>query len=323
MSDVFETLLLMALPASGKSELRHFLQNLSPEVSEQEFHIGSGVQLDDFPYVHLMRRIDDELQALNKPRIYFPDPNKSFGDPRDWGTLMHLVNQDYDELVAAQVATPDSAAALLFERIDQASTQVGCAKRMADLDAALRTKLAQKLEQEAQDWLEEKRRNLPTSLNGKTVVIEFARGGPDGASMPLPSPLGYRYSLAQLSDKILSTAAILYIWVTPEESRRKNDARTDPNDPGSILNHGVPMHVMLNDYGCDDIDDLLNSSSQPGTIEVKRGDKSYFLPLVRFDNRVDKTSFLRDDPKDWDADKKQDIHQNLASSCQAAFKLYR
>ncbi len=323
MSEVFDTLLLMALPASGKSEVRNFLQNLPPEVSEKEFHIGAGVQLDDFPYVHLMRRIDDELQAMGKPRVYFPDPDKSFGDGRDWGTLMQLINLDYDELVAGKIPETDAAATLLFERLDEASTKVGCDRRMAALDDALRGKLAQKMEKDAQDWLAEKRKNLQDNLNGKTVVIEFARGGPDGASMPLPAPLGYRYSLAQLSDKILSSAAILYIWVTPEESRRKNDARTDPNDPGSILNHGVPMHVMLNDYGCDDIDDLLGSSSKPGTIEVRRDGKSHFLPLVRFDNRVDKTSFLRDDPKDWPADKVQQIHSVLSRSCQDAFALYR
>lgn len=323
MAQVFDTLLLMALPASGKSEVRHFLQNLAPELSERDFHIGGAVQLDDFPYVHLMRRVDDELTAMGEARVYFPDPDKSFGDPRDWGTLIHLVNQDYAELVAGAVAASSHAALDLFARFDSASAKVGCPARMAGLSDAVRDKIAAKLEAEAQDLLREKRSNLPDDLNGKTVVIEFARGGPDGASMPLPAPLGYQYSLAQLSEEILAKAAILYIWVTPEESRRKNNARTDPNDPGSILNHGVPMHVMLNDYGCDDIDYLLQSSSKPGTIEVKTDGKSHFLPLVRFDNRVDKTSFLRADPKDWSADLLRDIHDNLAASCQAAFKLYR
>lgn len=33
--------------------------------------------------------------------------------------------------------------------------------------------------------LHEKYANIPKSLEGKTVVFEFARGGPKGASFPL------------------------------------------------------------------------------------------------------------------------------------------
>ena len=58
---VFKTVLLIALPASGKSEVRHFMANIEPERLENEFHIGDNLQLDDFPYVHFMRSIDDEM----------------------------------------------------------------------------------------------------------------------------------------------------------------------------------------------------------------------------------------------------------------------
>ena len=54
---VFDIVLLMALPASGKSEVRNFMANISPERLASEFHIGENLQLDDFPYVHMMRRI--------------------------------------------------------------------------------------------------------------------------------------------------------------------------------------------------------------------------------------------------------------------------
>ena len=58
MANHLDVLLLLALPASGKSEARTYLASLSPEECEQHFGIGHTVQLDDFPYVHIMRRVD-------------------------------------------------------------------------------------------------------------------------------------------------------------------------------------------------------------------------------------------------------------------------
>ena len=69
---VFKVVLLQALPASGKSEVRNFMANVEPERLQNEFHIGENLQLDDFPYVHMMRRIDNELQAMGQPRIFYP-----------------------------------------------------------------------------------------------------------------------------------------------------------------------------------------------------------------------------------------------------------
>jgi hypothetical protein len=154
--------------------------------------------------------------------------------------------------------------------------------------------------------LEEKEAAYPETLAGRTVVIEFARGGADGSSLPLPAPFGYQHSLSLLSEAILSRAVILYVWVTPEESRRKNQARTDPNDPGSILHHGVPLEVMLRDYGCDDMAWL----DHDGHVSV--GHRK--LPLARFDNRVDKTSFLRADPSAWGKDDVKAIHDGLSAA---------
>jgi len=54
MAEVFDTLLLLALPASGKSEVRTYLTARDPA----RFHMGPTVQLDDYPYVHLQIRAD-------------------------------------------------------------------------------------------------------------------------------------------------------------------------------------------------------------------------------------------------------------------------
>ena len=64
--NIFDVVLLFALPASGKSEVRRYMANISPKKLSEEFHIGDNLQLDDFPYVFMMRRIDEELLKLGR-----------------------------------------------------------------------------------------------------------------------------------------------------------------------------------------------------------------------------------------------------------------
>lgn len=311
---VLDTVLLLALPASGKSEVRKYLAHLSPDKAASDFHMGPTVQLDDFPYVHLMRRVDDELMANGESRIYFEAPDKSFFDKRHWGTLVELLNQDYADLVAKRVHRPESAAEWMLDRFDAASEVVGADTRNKDIPADVRAKVATAIEKECREQLEALAANHPDTLEGKTLVIEFARGGPEGSSMPLEAPHGYRYSLSKLSPELLSSGKVLYIWVTPEESRRKNEARADPDDPGSILHHGVPEYVMRNEYGCDDMDWLESQASKPGTLPIERDGKRYDLPIARFDNRVDRTSFVREDAADWKEEDVRPLHDGLAGA---------
>jgi len=314
VSHLIDTVLLLALPASGKSEVRTFLATLAPEESSKEFGLGPTVQLDDYPYVHLMRRIDEELEASSSPTLFFGAQDKPFVDPRDWGTLIELINEDYRDLHEAKVVRPESAAAHLFARLEKAAQLVGIGPRLATLDGAIRDQLGAKLEAECVAMLEEKHANYPDILEGKTIVIEFARGGPDGASIPLKAPFGYRYSLSRLSAQILQRASILYVWVTPEESRRKNDERARPDEQGSILHHGVPIEVMLKDYGCDDIEDLISCSGQVDRVLVEAGDERFTLPISRFDNRVDKTSFVRKEQRSWEPTERKALHDGLAAA---------
>ena len=119
-NDVFQVVLLQALPASGKSEVRNFMANIEPERLKSEFHIGENLQLDDFPYVHMMRRIDNELEAMGQARIFYPG-EEPFIDGRDWGTLCNLLNEDYHDLMNRNIVKTDSAAQLLFARMDRAA----------------------------------------------------------------------------------------------------------------------------------------------------------------------------------------------------------
>jgi len=314
VTDLLESVVLIALPASGKSEVRRYIDHLPPDRRARDLRMGPSVQLDDYPYVHLLRRIDDELVALGKPRFYYHAPDRPFQDPWLWGTLIELLNEDHADMVARRIQTPPSAAAHYFQRIDSASEKAGARTLMNTLDQKTSNVLAAALEKETRKMLDEKQAGYPDTPKGKTLVIEFARGGPAGAAMPLPDPLGYRYSLSRLSEGILRSATVLYIWVTPEESRRKNEARTDPNDPGSILHHGVPAEVMMKDYGCDDIDWLIQTSDRPGRIALQAHGKRFHLPVARFDNRVDKTSFLRADPAAWNPEDVRKVHEGLSEA---------
>lgn len=306
-----DVLLLLALPASGKSEARRYLASLTPEQCHDQFGIGHTVQLDDFPYVHIMRRVSDELTSRGHEGAFFISPALPFRNPVDWLTLIELMNEDYEDILARRRPAPGSAALWLFDRIDQARVRAGGEAVLGRLPAALRKEIAAPIEAEARTLLADKVAQVPDSLDGKTIVIEFARGGADGSPLPLPRPFGYKHSLAQLSPAILQKASILYIWVTPEESRRKNTARTDPDDPGSILHHGVPMAVMYGDYGCDDMAWLLEQSDRPDTVRIERDGQAFHLPLGRFDNRVDKTSFIREDQDKWSAKDVQALQKGM------------
>ena len=178
MADILETVLLLALPASGKSEVRRYLAQLSPDECCRDFHMGPTVQLDDFPYVHMMRRIDDELAARDRPRAFFAAPDRPFRDPRDWGTLIELINEDYADLVARRRQNVTSAAQLLFDRLDAASLKVGLPARLASLDGDLHGALAAALDGEARAMLDEKEAAYPANARRPHAGDRVpARGG--------------------------------------------------------------------------------------------------------------------------------------------------
>jgi hypothetical protein len=314
MSQSIETLLLLALPASGKSEIRRYLEHLDPAVAREEFHLGPTVQLDDYPYVHVMRRVENELSAMGEDPIFFIDETSPFLEPMDWGTLTHLLNEDY-RLLGSTPARPLSAASWLFDRMDEARRSVGVDSNLGDLSPAIRERLADALEGEAMQVWENLTAAVSVWRPGDTVVVEFARGGPDGASVPLTAPYGYAYSLAQLSQEIRSRASILYVWVTPEESRRRNNERARPGRAGdaSILHHGVPDAVMFGDYGTDDLPWLIERGGG-NSVRVVDGLDAFEIPVAVFDNRTDHTSFLRADPEDWDPDAVAALHRELRSA---------
>jgi hypothetical protein len=316
MSELIDVLLLLALPASGKSEVRRYLAKLPPDKCREDFLMGPTVQLDDYPYVHLMRTISQELRKRDQDGIFFDSDDLPMKEPKDWGTLIELVNEDFDDLMKKSQSAPASAAAWMLERFDRAREKVGAPAAFKAMTEEVRKPLLDAIDKESSDLLRDKNATIQ-DLEGKTIVIEFARGGKDGSSMPLAAPYGYQHALSLLSDDILSRSAICYVWVEPAESRRKNIERAKPVMSGSTflsLNHGVPMAVMMNEYGCDDMSWLLETSDKPDTAKVETRGKSFYLPVARFDNREDKTTFVRGDEKEWKPEDVAALHKGLGDA---------
>jgi hypothetical protein len=88
---VIKTVLLNAFPAGGKSEIRKLL-SVERDLSTK-LMVGEQVQLDDYPYVKFMRDIDDALNALGMPRIFFDLPDRGFISDYEWGTITLLVSE--------------------------------------------------------------------------------------------------------------------------------------------------------------------------------------------------------------------------------------
>lgn len=311
-----EILLLLALPASGKSEVRRYMESLDPETALNDLRLRPTVQLDDYSYVNMMRRISEEVAAAGDEPPFFHSSDEPFRDPHDWLTLVHLLNFDYADLTEpGDELVPGNAARWLFGRIDRARREVGLPEVLGELAPLTRKRLESALEVEAQRVFDERQVDVAGSLEDKTVIIELARGGPEGSSYPLPAPYGYQHSLRHLATEILEKARILYIWVEPDESRRKNLERAIPGREGdaSILSHGVPEAVMHREYGTDDLMWLL-AAGGGSYVFVDKDEERYGLPTGVFDNRTDMTSFLRAEPEKWSPFKVRRLHEELVNA---------
>lgn len=320
--EFIDTLLLIALPASGKSEVRKYMRNLPREERVRDFHVADTAQLDDFPYVHFLARTDLEREALGLPRAFYRAKNDRFICQQDWGLLLRLVSEDY-HILKNDLPTPAADPRALFSRIDRHRRDLGDPEVFSVLAPEVLEKLAATLQPDMDHLIQEQWGRRQGSAKGRTIVLECARGGPDGAAMPLTPPAGYAFSLGNYSPEVLERAAVLYIKVTPEESRRKNKARYIPGQEGSDLHHSAPDVVMYEDYGCDDVAWLIENSGVPSAIRIEAHGRTWTLPVAVFDNTDDKTTFLHADPATWRPEHVAAVREGLYGPMQGLWKAYR
>jgi len=90
------TLILIARPAAGKSEIINYLTKLPVIERMENFHIGELIPIDDFPFLWRWFEEDDLLEKMDRPRIY-TDNEGFFKYQYLWDLLIHMINNEYSK----------------------------------------------------------------------------------------------------------------------------------------------------------------------------------------------------------------------------------
>lgn len=92
----FKTLLLIARPAAGKSEIIHYLKNTPVKERNGRFHIGNFEEIDDFPMLWTWYEEDDLLSKMGHPQLH-TTPDGYFKYPYLWDLLIERISLDYQK----------------------------------------------------------------------------------------------------------------------------------------------------------------------------------------------------------------------------------
>jgi hypothetical protein len=94
----FDILMLLARPAAGKSEIIHYLKNTSAEERLHRFHVGTLVEIDDFPMLWAWFEEDEILSRMRHPRLH-SDEGQNFLYPYLWDVLIERIDLEYQKKV--------------------------------------------------------------------------------------------------------------------------------------------------------------------------------------------------------------------------------
>ncbi|MCK4857480.1 MAG: hypothetical protein KAT58_05905 [candidate division Zixibacteria bacterium] len=214
----FDHLLLLGLPAGGKSEFVDFMKNQSRDVLAKRYHLGQFEQIDDFVWLWEKCIEDDLWEEVGRGRLFSTKdgPNYSITD----GDLYKFFTECFNREIPKSYLS------------------------------------------------------RPEFYEDGTLIIEFSRGGDNT----------YDYTLNRLKPEILERAAIFYVQVMPEESRRRNEARYQEKLAHSILAHKTPDEVMDKFYPHDDWEAYTKGA--PSEVLVCNGVK---VPFVTMNNEPEST----------------------------------
>jgi hypothetical protein len=94
----FKTLLLIARPAAGKSEIINYLKNTSKDKRVARFHIGEFTEIDDFPMLWTWFEEDALLEQMGYPRLH-TTPDGYFLSQHLWDLLIERIGLEYQKLM--------------------------------------------------------------------------------------------------------------------------------------------------------------------------------------------------------------------------------
>ena len=111
--DTFDVLILTGRPASGKSEIIHFLAHLPDDPRRERYHIARLEVLDDFPILWAWFEEDDILsKRFGLPRLH-SDEDRYFKFQELWHVLIERLSLEYSKKVRDNALYHDHTTALI------------------------------------------------------------------------------------------------------------------------------------------------------------------------------------------------------------------
>lgn len=105
-NQIFSSLILVARPAAGKSEIIHYLKHTPLDQRQGRFHIGELDELDDFPLLWSWFEQDRLLAEMGKPPL-FTDAQGNFKWHYLWDLLIRRLSLEYSK--RQRDLTPETA----------------------------------------------------------------------------------------------------------------------------------------------------------------------------------------------------------------------
>ena len=108
----FDILILLGRPASGKSEIIHYLKNTDLQERIRRFHIAEFEEIDDFPMLWAWFEEDRILEEMGNPRLH-TTPDGYFKYKYLWDLLVRRIGLEYKKRLDKNPAYHESRTAIL------------------------------------------------------------------------------------------------------------------------------------------------------------------------------------------------------------------